>query len=199
VGAENPTLPEICCVVLLHLLVDTGLQTYRVRMCMSCRTTGGGASPLTGFIYSGLQRSATAAPLLRPSTLLSLHRLCTEELQPDANPGNYRSTPVRIRLRHQPPHSSAPTATTPAAAPAPAADSSVVAFVPPPASQVPTLVEELCDQLNASLAAGMAPARLVAHAMHRVVHIHPFRDGNGRVGRALGYVMMCLCLRRDPG
>ena len=62
-------------------------------------------------------------------------------------------------------------------------------FVPPPPELVPDLLDDLCvfasrDDLPAVLQAG------IAHAQFET--IHPFHDGNGRVGRAL----ILLILRR---
>ena len=64
------------------------------------------------------------------------------------------------------------------------------AFVPPPADQVPVLMDDLMAYLNGSAHAPLVQAALV-HAQFETVH--PFTDGNGRVGRAL---IHCVLARR---
>jgi Fic family protein len=61
------------------------------------------------------------------------------------------------------------------------------AFVPPPPDYVPTLLEDLCDFANEDRLPAIAQAA-IAHAQFET--IHPFVDGNGRVGRALIHTIL---------
>lgn len=56
------------------------------------------------------------------------------------------------------------------------------AYVPPPPSEVPDLMQDLVDYLNSSIHGPLLQAGIV-HAQFET--IHPFVDGNGRIGRAL--------------
>lgn len=58
----------------------------------------------------------------------------------------------------------------------------VAEFVPPPPRSVGGLLEDLCEYLSSDAHAPLVQAA-VAHAQFET--IHPFADGNGRVGRAL--------------
>lgn len=61
---------------------------------------------------------------------------------------------------------------------------------PPPAREVPRLVEELCDYIERNWE---KPAiHLAAYVLWRVNWIHPFDDGNGRTARALCHFVMCV-------
>jgi len=60
-------------------------------------------------------------------------------------------------------------------------------YVPPPPESVPSLVGDLCDFCNDDLLPAVAQAA-IAHAQFET--IHPFVDGNGRVGRALIHLIM---------
>ncbi len=55
-------------------------------------------------------------------------------------------------------------------------------FIPPPAREVPELLEDLCAYANRDDIAPVIQAAAV-HAQFET--IHPFADGNGRVGRSL--------------
>lgn len=57
-----------------------------------------------------------------------------------------------------------------------------VVYMPPPPSQVNPLLEKLCDYINSSTSFPIITA-FVAHLIFE--KIHPFIDGNGRVGRLL--------------
>lgn len=60
-------------------------------------------------------------------------------------------------------------------------------FVPPPADLVPGLIADLCSFCNRR----DVPAVILAAAAHAQFEtIHPFPDGNGRVGRALIHVLL---------
>lgn len=60
-------------------------------------------------------------------------------------------------------------------------------FVPPPPALVPELVDDLCSFCNrVDLPAAIQAA--IAHAQFET--IHPFFDGNGRVGRALTLIVL---------
>lgn len=61
------------------------------------------------------------------------------------------------------------------------------AYVPPPPSEVRALLNDLCAFVNRDDLAPVAQAA-IAHAQFE--NIHPFADGNGRVGRALIYVVL---------
>lgn len=61
------------------------------------------------------------------------------------------------------------------------------AYVPPPPDLVPALLNDLCSFADRRDIAPVAQAAIV-HAQFE--HIHPFADGNGRVGRALIYVVL---------
>lgn len=60
-------------------------------------------------------------------------------------------------------------------------------FVPPPHEYVLGLVSDLCEFMNGDEISPVAQAA-IAHAQFET--IHPFGDGNGRVGRCLIYVLL---------
>jgi Fic family protein len=55
-------------------------------------------------------------------------------------------------------------------------------FIPPPAAEVPALIDDLCHFLNRTDLPTLVQAA-IGHAQFET--IHPFADGNGRVGRCL--------------
>jgi Fic family protein len=65
-----------------------------------------------------------------------------------------------------------------------------VVYTPPPAHDVPILMQELVAWLNAERA--VHPVLASGIAQFQLVHIHPFLDGNGRTSRLLS----TLCLYR---
>ncbi len=65
-----------------------------------------------------------------------------------------------------------------------------VVYTPPPARDVPVLMRELVEWLNAP--GDVHPALASGAAQFQLVHIHPFLDGNGRTSRLLS----TLCLYR---
>jgi Fic family protein len=65
-----------------------------------------------------------------------------------------------------------------------------VIYTPPPAAEVPELMRELVDWMNTT--SEIHPVLKSGVAQFQLVHIHPFRDGNGRTSRLLS----TLCLYR---
>ncbi|GAC1361585.1 MAG: hypothetical protein NVSMB32_00760 [Actinomycetota bacterium] len=65
----------------------------------------------------------------------------------------------------------------------------------PPAASVPQQMSRLVSELASGPFREAHPLLQAAYAHHGLVAIHPFRDGNGRVGRALASVP----LQRDLG
>lgn len=65
-----------------------------------------------------------------------------------------------------------------------------VTYTPPPAYDVPILMQELVDWLNDP--GEVHPVLASGAAQFQLVHIHPFLDGNGRTSRLLS----TLCLYR---
>ena len=64
-----------------------------------------------------------------------------------------------------------------------------VKFVPASPETTPWLMKNLIEYLNSD--AGLNPLIKIATAHYQFEVIHPFRDGNGRLGRLLIMVMMC--------
>jgi len=64
------------------------------------------------------------------------------------------------------------------------------AFVPPPHDRLPGLMSDLCDFMNRDDVSPVAQAA-IAHAQFET--IHPFGDGNGRIGRCLIHVLFERC------
>jgi len=60
-------------------------------------------------------------------------------------------------------------------------------YVPPPSELVPELMADLCEFCNDDALPAVAQAA-IAHAQFET--IHPFVDGNGRVGRTLIYLVL---------
>ncbi len=113
--------------------------------------------------------AAKARFALRPSTLQALNRIAIQNVHSGA--GVYRNGPVYIEgTNHQ----------------------------PPPAEDVPRLVEGLCDYVNGNW--HRSPVHLAAFIMWRLNWIHPFWEGNGRTSRAVSYLVLCIRLGyRLPG
>lgn len=67
------------------------------------------------------------------------------------------------------------------------ADPCRAAYVPPPHTYVPALFKDLCEYLSGDDHSPLVQAAMV-HAQFET--IHPFVDGNGRVGRALIHLVL---------
>ncbi|XP_008543318.1 protein adenylyltransferase Fic [Microplitis demolitor] len=57
--------------------------------------------------------------------------------------------------------------------------------IPPGPGDIHYLMQEFADWLNSEQAIRMHPVRYAALAHYKLVHIHPFTDGNGRTSRLL--------------
>ncbi len=101
---------------------------------------------------------------LRPSTLLKLHRDAYVGLSGFA--GAYRAGAIVVDGSN---------------------------FEPPSASEVPELVEEMCDYVNEHWSHATA-IHLAAYVMWRINWIHPFVEGNGSTARMLSYLILCIRL-----
>ena len=117
---------------------------------------------------------ATAAAIelsndISPATILDVHRALLRDTHP-VLAGKWRTDPVWIGS-----YSAGPPGAT---------------FVPPAADRIPDAIEDLCEFMNRT----DIPVFIQAMLMHAHFEtIHPFPDGNGRVGRALIHAL----LRRD--
>lgn len=108
--------------------------------------------------------------------LLAFHRLTCSDL-PARIVGRFRSTRVKVGR---------------------ASDYVNESFEPPPAQEVTLLIEKLCYEWNSqynSISASRPKRKLEAIARYhaRLLAVHPFADGNGRVARAL-LMQQCLDL-----
>lgn len=57
--------------------------------------------------------------------------------------------------------------------------------VPPKPHEVHILMDTFLEWMNSAEASELHPIKLAAIAHYRLVHIHPFTDGNGRTSRLL--------------
>jgi Fic family protein len=107
---------------------------------------------------------------LKPSDILSLHRVLMDRLSEYA--GVYRPAKIKIKgSRHK----------------------------PPPADEVPGLMEDLCEYLTVNWE-GRTAVHLAAYVLWRINWIHPCSDGNGRTARAVSYVVLCAHAGKElPG
>lgn len=103
----------------------------------------------------------TGAPV-KESDLLHLHRLLTRKDLSDDQSGQYKTRPNRV-VDHR----------------------GMTVYTPPPPDKAKPLTLELIEWINAKESEDLHPIIAGAIAHHRLVSIHPFADGNGRISRAL--------------
>ena len=92
-----------------------------------------------------------------------LHKLTVDKILSHDRCGEYRTTQVVVRNSL----------------------TGEVTFTPPPAIAVPFQVQELVDFMNKADPDEVHPVLKSGMVHYELVRIHPFVDGNGRVGRAL--------------
>lgn len=98
---------------------------------------------------------------LTAASLLDIHRTLMQD-EPEALPGEFRATQGWIGGRTASPLGAA--------------------YIPPPEDEVPGLVDDLAHFMARD---DIPPVAMAAIAHAQLETIHPFADGNGRVGRCL--------------
>ena len=102
--------------------------------------------------------------------LLEIHRITTDRILPPESCGKFRISQVVIKN----------------------AQTGQISYTPPPAAEVPYLVEDLINWINDSETKEMHPVIKAGIIHYEISRIHPFLDGNGRTGRAVATLIMFL-------
>ncbi|MBI1863552.1 Fic family protein [Candidatus Microgenomates bacterium] len=97
-----------------------------------------------------------------------MHRIVANKILPDDQTGEYRKKQVVIKD----------------------SQTGEITFTPPSAIEVPFLMRELAFWINKEN--DIHPIIKAGLAHHEFVRIHPFSDGNGRVGRSLATLILLL-------
>lgn len=103
-------------------------------------------------------------------TILEVHRLTTLKILPEEQSGQFRLRQVVIRNTK----------------------TGQVSFTPPPAAEVPFLVEDLINWINSEESKELHPVIKSGIIHYELARIHPFVDGNGRVARAVATLVLFL-------
>ena len=102
--------------------------------------------------------------------IFKLHRIAVNKILDLEQSGKYRSKQVIIRD----------------------SDSGEITFRPPPAIEVPFLMREFIYWINKTDEDTIHPIIKAGIVHFELVRIHPFIDGNGRVGRAMATLILFL-------
>lgn len=103
-------------------------------------------------------------------TILEIHKLTTEKILQEESAGKFRIRQVVIRNTK----------------------TGQVSYTPPPAVEVPYLIEDLVSWINCDEAKNTHPVIKAGIIHYEIARIHPFVDGNGRVARAVATLVMFL-------
>ncbi|MBI2315062.1 Fic family protein [Candidatus Daviesbacteria bacterium] len=103
-------------------------------------------------------------------TILEMHKLTTEKILPPENSGKFRIRQVVIKNTK----------------------TGQVSYTPPPAVEVPYLVEDLVNWINSDEAKQIHPIIKAGIIHYELARIHPFVDGNGRVARSVATLILFL-------
>ena len=103
-------------------------------------------------------------------TILEMHKLTTEKILPPESAGQFRIRQVVIKNTK----------------------TGQVSYTPPPAVEVPYLVEDLVNWINSDEGKGVHPIIKAGIIHYELARIHPFVDGNGRVARAVATLILFL-------
>ncbi|OGE42345.1 hypothetical protein A3B45_02225 [Candidatus Daviesbacteria bacterium RIFCSPLOWO2_01_FULL_39_12] len=103
-------------------------------------------------------------------TILEMHRLTTEKILPAQSGGQFRTRQVVVKNTK----------------------TGQISYSPPPAVEVPYLVEDLVSWINSDEAKQTHPVIKAGIIHYELARIHPFTDGNGRVARAVATLVMFL-------
>lgn len=101
-------------------------------------------------------------------TIEKLHQLTTDKVLSPKECGVYRNKQVVVRN----------------------SQTGEVTFRPPPAVEVPYLMEGFLSWLNGLASKDIHPILKAGVIQYEIVYIHPFLDGNGRVARALAVLIL---------
>lgn len=107
--------------------------------------------------------SKKAGASVTEKELLHLHELLTGKILDPEQAGRYKAKPNRV-IDH----------------------AGRTIYTPPGPDRAKPLTQELLSWISGAEAARHHPAIVNGVAHHRLVSIHPFADGNGRIARALG-------------
>jgi Fic family protein len=99
---------------------------------------------------------------IKERLVLNLHKMLTCGTLAEEQVGHYKTRPNRI-----------------------VGPKGYTIYTPPPPTQARPLTQELLSWINSPHAHKLHPIITSAVAHHRLVSIHPFADGNGRISRAL--------------
>lgn len=103
-------------------------------------------------------------------TILEIHRLTTERILPPEISGHFRVRQVVVKNSR----------------------TGEISYTPPPAAEVPYLIEDLVNWINSDEARETHPVIKAGIIHYELARIHGFTDGNGRVARAVATLVMFL-------
>lgn len=103
-------------------------------------------------------------------TLLEIHRITTDRILAPESSGKFRLTQVVIKN----------------------SETGQISYMPPPAAEVPFLIEDLINWINDEETKDLHPVIKAGIIHYEISRIHPFLDGNGRTGRAAATLVMFL-------
>ena len=108
--------------------------------------------------------------VLTLETILEIHRLTVERLVPKEYSAQFRSRQVVLKNSL----------------------TGVISYTPPPAPEVPYLVEDLLNWINSDESKELHPVIKAGVIHYELARVHPFVEGNGRTARALATLVMFL-------
>lgn len=103
-------------------------------------------------------------------TILEMHKLTTEKILSHESVGQFRIRQVVIKN----------------------SKTGMISYTPPPAVEVPYLIEDLVNWINSDEAKMVHPMLKAGMIHYEIARIHPFVDGNGRVARAVATLVLFL-------
>lgn len=114
--------------------------------------------------------SAKTSTKITEKDVLKIHGMLSANILPKERSGKYRKEPVYVVSR--------------------TLISQEIRYTAPSHKQVPKLVKDLCDWIDASRKEHLSPIIVAGIAHAQMAAIHPFVDGNGRAARLLATLIL---------